>query len=66
MDPEQVNPHFADFCVLQSTGFIGNPEFQRHFRKKFTWTSVKILAMEPVGHHSQNDPFSRSNEPQSK
>ncbi|KAG5613727.1 hypothetical protein H5410_013551 [Solanum commersonii] len=40
--------------------FIGDPEFRRHFCQKFTWTSVKTLEMEPVGHHSQNIPFSRS------
>lgn len=26
------------------------------------WTSVKTLIMDPIGHHDQNDLFSRSNE----
>ncbi|KAG5578700.1 hypothetical protein H5410_049327 [Solanum commersonii] len=41
----------------RSTGFIGDPEFRRHFCQKYTWTSVKTVAMEPVGHHGQNGPF---------
>ncbi|KAG5569112.1 hypothetical protein H5410_058878 [Solanum commersonii] len=46
--------------------FFGDPEFRRHFCQKISWTSVKTLVVEPVGLDGQNDPFSRSNEPQSR
>ncbi|KAG5603467.1 hypothetical protein H5410_024959 [Solanum commersonii] len=49
----------------QSTEICGDPKFRWHLDQKFIWTSVKTLAMELVGHHSQNGPFSRSNEPRS-
>ncbi|KAG5578703.1 hypothetical protein H5410_049330 [Solanum commersonii] len=35
------------------------------FAKKFTWTSVRTLAMEQIGRHGQNGPFSRSNDSRS-
>ncbi|KAG5593613.1 hypothetical protein H5410_034845 [Solanum commersonii] len=47
----------------QSTRFYGDPAFLCHFCQKFTWTSVKTLAMEQVGHHVQNDIFTRSDNP---
>ncbi|KAG5608042.1 hypothetical protein H5410_019323 [Solanum commersonii] len=50
----------------QSTGFIGDPKFRRHFHQKFTWSSVKTLVMNPVGHHGQNGLFSKSNNPWSR
>ncbi|KAG5578704.1 hypothetical protein H5410_049331, partial [Solanum commersonii] len=57
--PRPKRPIFnVKLASEQSVGFIGHPEFQRHFHQKFTWTSVKTLVMEPVGHHSQNVPFS--------
>ncbi|KAG5607817.1 hypothetical protein H5410_029309 [Solanum commersonii] len=34
--------------------FFGDPKFRRHFCQKITWTSIKTLTMEPVGHHGQN------------
>ncbi|KAG5578681.1 hypothetical protein H5410_049308 [Solanum commersonii] len=45
--------------------FYDDQEFQRQLCQKLTWTSGKTLAIEPVGYHGQNGPFSRSNEPQS-
>ncbi|KAG5598312.1 hypothetical protein H5410_029682 [Solanum commersonii] len=48
----------------QSTRFYGDPEFRCHFCQKFTWTSIKTLVMEPVGHHDQNGKFTKSNDPQ--
>ncbi|KAG5600586.1 hypothetical protein H5410_031956 [Solanum commersonii] len=39
-------------------------EFLCHFCQIFSWTSMKTLATEPVGHDSQNGPFSRTNKPQ--
>ncbi|KAG5569105.1 hypothetical protein H5410_058871 [Solanum commersonii] len=47
-------------------GIFGDPKFRSHFFQNFTWTSVKTLPMEPVGPHGQNDPFLRSNNPQSR
>ncbi|KAG5607810.1 hypothetical protein H5410_029302 [Solanum commersonii] len=61
--PKRVNPQFANFCVLLSIGFYDDPEFRRYFCQKFTETSVKTLVMDPVGHHGQNDPSTRSNNP---
>ncbi|KAG5613726.1 hypothetical protein H5410_013550, partial [Solanum commersonii] len=58
--------HFQGQTSPESTGFIGDPEFRRHSPQKCRWTSVKTLAMDPIGDHSQRGPFSRSNEPQSK
>ncbi|KAG5578701.1 hypothetical protein H5410_049328 [Solanum commersonii] len=49
----------------QSTSFYGDPEFPHHFCLKFTWTSLKTLAMYQVSHHGQNDPFTRANESRS-
>ncbi|KAG5607808.1 hypothetical protein H5410_029300 [Solanum commersonii] len=46
----------------QSTRFYGDLEFQCNFCQKFTWTSVKTLVMEPIGHHGQNVPITRSND----
>ncbi|KAG5600597.1 hypothetical protein H5410_031967 [Solanum commersonii] len=41
-------------------------KFQRHSFQIFIRTSIKTLPMELVGHHGQNDPFSRSNEPHNR
>ncbi|KAG5607814.1 hypothetical protein H5410_029306 [Solanum commersonii] len=38
-----------DFMVTRNSHVI--------FAKKFTWTSVKTLVMETVGHHSQINAF---------
>ncbi|KAG5569186.1 hypothetical protein H5410_058952 [Solanum commersonii] len=38
---------------------------QRHFCRNISWTSVKTLAMELIGHDLKTDPFSRSNDPRS-
>ncbi|KAG5608039.1 hypothetical protein H5410_019320 [Solanum commersonii] len=62
--PRTKRPIFKVKRVLvQSTGFISDLESHCHFRQKFTWTYVKTLAMEPVGHHGHNGPFSKSNKP---
>ncbi|KAG5600601.1 hypothetical protein H5410_031971 [Solanum commersonii] len=58
---EQVNPHVADIRVLYFTILFGVQEFLCHFCQKISWTSMKTLVMELVGHDSQNGPFSRSN-----
>ncbi|KAG5588772.1 hypothetical protein H5410_049206 [Solanum commersonii] len=47
-------------------GLFGDPKFRPHFCQKFSWTSVKTLAMEPVGPHGKNVPFSWSNDPRSR
>ncbi|KAG5612764.1 hypothetical protein H5410_024045 [Solanum commersonii] len=47
----------------QFTIFFGDPEFQPHFYRYFSWASVKTLAMEKNGPFGQNSPVSRSNEP---
>ncbi|KAG5600591.1 hypothetical protein H5410_031961 [Solanum commersonii] len=44
-------------------GIFGDLELRRHFCQFFLWTSVITLAMEPVYPDGQNDPFSRSNDP---
>ncbi|KAG5576418.1 hypothetical protein H5410_056552 [Solanum commersonii] len=44
-------------------GSFGDPYFRRHFCQKFSWTSVKTLAMEMVGPDEQTGPFSRSVKP---
>ncbi|KAG5612765.1 hypothetical protein H5410_024046 [Solanum commersonii] len=56
IDPYGQNPHFQG---QTSPG----AEFRPHFCQKFLWTSVKTLAMELVGPHGRNNPFSRSNKP---
>ncbi|KAG5608032.1 hypothetical protein H5410_019313 [Solanum commersonii] len=47
------------------TIFFGDLEFWPYFCQKISWMSFKTLAMESVGPHGQNNPFSRSNEPES-
>ncbi|KAG5568903.1 hypothetical protein H5410_064066 [Solanum commersonii] len=42
---------------------FGDGEYRPYFCENFTWTSVKTLPMDPVGPHSQNDPFSGLNNP---
>ncbi|KAG5607818.1 hypothetical protein H5410_029310 [Solanum commersonii] len=59
-------PILSIFVSYKSNGFYGDSKFQRHFCHKFTWTSIKTIAMEPVGHHGQKGPFTRSNDPQSR
>ncbi|KAG5613684.1 hypothetical protein H5410_013508, partial [Solanum commersonii] len=44
-------------------GVFGDMEFRAHFCQNLLWTSIKPLAMEPVGPHGKNFPFSRSNRP---
>ncbi|KAG5600587.1 hypothetical protein H5410_031957 [Solanum commersonii] len=41
-------------------------EFRCHLFQKFTRTSIKTLRIKLVGHHGQNGPFSRSNDPLSR
>ncbi|KAG5608037.1 hypothetical protein H5410_019318 [Solanum commersonii] len=51
--------------LIFSTRFIGDPKFRRHFCQKFTWTSIKTIAMEPVCCRGHNGPFSKSHKPRS-
>ena len=55
-------PILVDFRLLQSTIIFYDPKLWDHFRQKHAWTSIKTLSIQSVGHDSQNDPFSRSNE----
>ncbi|KAG5612767.1 hypothetical protein H5410_024048 [Solanum commersonii] len=64
-DPNQVNPPFCQFSCAIVYGLYGDLEFRSHVCQNFWWTSVKNIAMEPVGPHGQNIPFLRSNEPRS-
>ncbi|KAG5578678.1 hypothetical protein H5410_049305 [Solanum commersonii] len=47
------------------TTFYGDVEFRSHFGQKHAWNFVKTLAMDPVSRHGENNPFTRSNDPQS-
>ncbi|KAG5574365.1 hypothetical protein H5410_054499 [Solanum commersonii] len=60
-------PKRSIFKVKRSPeqGFFGDPKFRPQFGQKFSLTFVKALAMESVVPHSQNCPFSRSNDPRS-
>ncbi|KAG5569185.1 hypothetical protein H5410_058951 [Solanum commersonii] len=60
---ERVNPPFCQFSCAQVHGCFGDPDFRRHFRINFLWTSIKTLAMEPIGHDGKADPISWSNNP---
>ena len=42
--------------------FFSDPKLWDHFCQKFIRTSVKALSMKSIGHHDQNNLFSRSNE----
>ncbi|KAG5576382.1 hypothetical protein H5410_056516 [Solanum commersonii] len=46
-------------------GSFGDQNFRCHFCQKNLWTSVKTLAMEPIGFDQKTNPFSRSNKPRS-
>ncbi|KAG5578698.1 hypothetical protein H5410_049325 [Solanum commersonii] len=61
-----LRPSLCSQLVYTSMTFHGDTEFRRHFFQKFTWTSIKTLAMEPIGLHGQNGPFIRSNESRSR
>ncbi|KAG5591688.1 hypothetical protein H5410_042202 [Solanum commersonii] len=59
-----ANPPILKVKRAQSSLWIyGDLEFQRDFWQKFSWTSFKTLAIEPVGPNGQTDPFFRSNKP---
>ncbi|KAG5591687.1 hypothetical protein H5410_042201 [Solanum commersonii] len=49
LGPELVNPYFANFSCANSPWIFGDSEFRRDFCQTFSWTSVKTLAIEPVG-----------------
>ncbi|KAG5574357.1 hypothetical protein H5410_054491 [Solanum commersonii] len=66
MIPGASKPPYCRFSYAIVHGFFGDPEFRPHFCQNFTWTFVKTLPMEPVGPHSQNGPFSWSNDPRSR
>ncbi|KAG5627727.1 hypothetical protein H5410_012945 [Solanum commersonii] len=46
---EQVNPPFCQFSYAIVHVFFCDTKFQRDFCRKFLWTSVYTLVMEPVG-----------------
>ncbi|KAG5593562.1 hypothetical protein H5410_044076 [Solanum commersonii] len=59
----------SQLSLMAKTAYLQgqtNPgsEFRPHFCQNFTWTSVKTLAIEPIGPHGKNGQFSRSYEPQ--
>ncbi|KAG5569107.1 hypothetical protein H5410_058873 [Solanum commersonii] len=64
--PEKVNPPFCRYSCDIVHEIFGDLEFLPHFCHNLTWTSVKTISIELVGTHSQNDPFSRSNDPRSR
>ncbi|KAG5576302.1 hypothetical protein H5410_056436 [Solanum commersonii] len=47
--PEKVNPTFGQFSCAIVNGSFDDPYVRRHLCRKILWTSVKTLAMEPVG-----------------
>ena len=52
--------------VCYSTPFFGLSGFRRQKCQIFSWTSVKTLSMNTVGHHGLSGPFGGSNEPRSE
>ncbi|KAG5582387.1 hypothetical protein H5410_053014 [Solanum commersonii] len=62
---KDVNPPFCRFSYVLNNGFLVIWNFDVILSKKNPWTSVKTIAMEPIGLDDQNDPFSRSNDPRS-
>ncbi|KAG5613949.1 hypothetical protein H5410_013773 [Solanum commersonii] len=65
-EPSAGKPSILPIFVCYSPWIFGDSEFRRYLCEKILWTSVKTLAMEPVGPHGQTRPFSRSNKLQSK
>ncbi|KAG5613700.1 hypothetical protein H5410_013524 [Solanum commersonii] len=63
--PEKINTQFCQFLYAVICGFFDLTYGAVGLRPKAAIfkTSVKTLPMESVGPHSQNDPFSRSNDP---
>ncbi|KAG5568901.1 hypothetical protein H5410_064064 [Solanum commersonii] len=59
-------PPFCRFSCAIFHGFFGDLEFQPHFCKNFTWTSVKTLPMKPIDPNGQNTQYSWSNDPRSR
>ncbi|KAG5591711.1 hypothetical protein H5410_042225 [Solanum commersonii] len=59
-------PPFLLIFVCYNPYTFGDPEFQCDFCQIFLWVSFKTLVMEPVSPDGQTDPFSRTNEPQSR
>ncbi|KAG5569182.1 hypothetical protein H5410_058948 [Solanum commersonii] len=49
--------------VCYNPWILGDPNSRRRFCLNFSWTSVKTLTMEPVGHDGKTYQFSRSVEP---
>ncbi|KAG5593563.1 hypothetical protein H5410_044077 [Solanum commersonii] len=58
-------PPFCQFSCAIVHGYFGDSKFRSHFCQNYSCTSVKTLAMEPVGSHGHTDPFSRSKNPRS-
>ncbi|KAG5576334.1 hypothetical protein H5410_056468 [Solanum commersonii] len=76
MSLEVVNQPFCQFSCAIVHGSFGDPHFrlheyfgdlnfQGHFCRNVSWTSVKTLAMEPIKPNGKIGPFSRSNETRS-
>ena len=63
--PEASIPLISMIFMCSSKPFFGCSGLRRQKCQIFLWTSIKTLSMQPVGHHGQSDPFSRSNEPRS-
>ena len=60
--PEASIPLISAIFVCYSTPFFGWSGFQRQKCQIFSWTSVKTLSMDTVGHHGLSFPFGGSNE----
>ncbi|KAG5576375.1 hypothetical protein H5410_056509 [Solanum commersonii] len=63
--PKRVNPPFCRFSCAIIYGYFGDPDFGRHFCQNFLLTSVKTIAIVPVGPDEKTGLLSWSNEPQS-
>ena len=64
--PEASIPLILTIFVCYSTPFFGWSGFRYQKCQIFSWTSVKTLSMQTVGHHGLSDPFGGSNKPRSE
>ncbi|KAG5607802.1 hypothetical protein H5410_029294 [Solanum commersonii] len=59
--PGSAKHPISQFSFAIVHELFGDLEFRAYFCQNISWTSVKNLAIEPVGPHGQHIPFSRSN-----
>ncbi|KAG5607806.1 hypothetical protein H5410_029298 [Solanum commersonii] len=63
IDPGSGKHRILPIFVCYRPDFMVIWNFDVIFTINFTLTSVKTFAMETIGHHTQTDPFTRSNNP---